>query len=88
MTENFNLKALIALSDVVSYNRAKSIKQWQTDRLTGRLTDRLADRLTLTNKGQTSNARLLKDQLCKMADNKQTNKQKSQINKRSPATSA
>ena len=32
-----------------------------------------------SNKGQTSNARLLKDQLCKMADNKQTNK--SQINK-------
>ena len=44
MTENFSLKALVGLSDVVSYNWASSTKYWQTDRLpedweTGRLGD-------------------------------------------------
>ena len=32
MTENFSLKALVGLSDVVSYNWAKSIEYWQTDK--------------------------------------------------------
>ena len=31
MTENFSLKALVGLSDVVSYNWTKSIEYWQTD---------------------------------------------------------
>ena len=31
MTENFSLKALVGLSDVVSYYWAKSIEYWQTD---------------------------------------------------------
>ena len=31
MTENFSLKALVGLSDVVSYNWAKCIEYWQTD---------------------------------------------------------
>ena len=43
MTENFSLKALVGLSDVISYYWAKSIAWWQTDSLTDRLTDRLTD---------------------------------------------
>ena len=37
MTENFSLKALVGLSDVVSYNGADELTDWQTG--TGRLAD-------------------------------------------------
>ena len=49
MTENFSLKALVGLLDVVSYSWARSTKWWQTDELTDYTTDQLTDCDRLTN---------------------------------------